>query len=200
MSTYLSIDLDYWSCDETSNDVNSFFNKLAELDLSLFVVPHHHQLLSDINNSDCNRLINIDYHSDLADYVNPSKERLDEGTWGNFINFRNKGEFVWIYPHKDCYGDIRIIGSGCCHVHKNPFRNPAVAGWAKTKRKLGKYNKLFNMLPKDIKKIGISYSQDWLRDAPIYDVERSLGIEKWRRFNLKTENVDPVLTKLKRWI
>jgi hypothetical protein len=55
-------------------------------------------MLSEVNNSEARRLINIDAHSDLAGC---DINFLCCGSWVSFVNWRRRGKYVWIRRRED---------------------------------------------------------------------------------------------------
>jgi hypothetical protein len=121
----LSIDLDYWSgSDERS--LLGFFGHVFDLKLPIFVAPFHDQLLDHINQHPCTHLYQIDFHSDISDFDEPAEDlsldHLNEGTWANFVAWKQTGHFVWRYPSE------RLMTEGLCYYRRNPFDERA-SGW-----------------------------------------------------------------------
>lgn len=162
MKTYLSIDLDYFV---DSEQCLKYIKKILKMFNPICVV-YHDELLHDINGSDCDSLINVDFHSDLAD--NGPDLILNEGTWANYVSFKNNGTFTWVYPSINCYMVKRYgqtyEGDGRCDIKNNPFTRNCfdVCGWKKTRR-------LYQKFPTDkqlnnVEKVGISLSPDWINN------------------------------------
>jgi hypothetical protein len=126
MNTYLSIDLDYWN-GLRKRSIDTFFAHVFQLQLPIWIAPFHDQLLPHINQHDCDTLINVDYHSDIADFPALGRRRLpcNEGTWANFVKWKKKGTFIWRYSHPICPTDWE----GYCHNIRNPFEDARVARW-----------------------------------------------------------------------
>ncbi len=152
MKTYLSIDIDYWN-GLSIQSILRFFENLLALSCPLLLVNDHHSLLHDMNQSDCDTLINVDYHSDVSD----QPDTLNCGTWGNFVNWQHRGTFVWRYPSKEC---VRYGGwGGYCHEKHNPFEEP-ITQWAKIRKQQG----ICHLPWSTIHRIGVAWSLDWLHD------------------------------------
>lgn len=105
-STYLSIDLDYWDLAKMPNEALTLFRKIFSLKVPLVIVEQHDGLLEFVNESRALKLINVDYHSDFANYESDEERLLDEiptcGTWVDFIE--DLQEFEWRYPsHNKCF-------------------------------------------------------------------------------------------------
>jgi hypothetical protein len=172
MRVYLSIDLDYWC---QGKDPAPFFRRVFKLGLPIFVAPFHDQLLSHIDQSSCDTLINVDYHSDLADFpLGENRDLIDEGTWGCFVRWRATGRFIWRHPSKVHRTD------GYCHITNNPFDDPSQAGWRSTEMKEG----LVGIPWKQVEAVGVSLSTNWLEEAPVEPIVSRLGINRWMRMSL----------------
>lgn len=117
MKTYLSIDLDYFNSELVNKpyrrpkvveaELLQFFKKIKKLKVPVLVVVNHDELLVDVNKKVYDKIVNVDYHSDLADLTEEGKfifnpdgtdAELNEGTWVNFANNRKSGIFEWRYP------------------------------------------------------------------------------------------------------
>lgn len=169
---YLSIDLDYWSYHKDPNKSSKLFLKeIAKLNKPIFVVNSHERLIPHIDESKCNCLINIDYHSDLTDGFKKNKYLVTdannkeipftEGTWGNFVCWQNKGTFVWVYPsYKDCVKKEY----GLCHCGNNDPFVTKQTNWKQTKRYAFAKNIVSDpKIMKHIEAIGICTSYNWLQ-------------------------------------
>lgn len=118
--TYLSIDMDFWCKYTGFAKVTEFFNTLDKVKIKPVVVKYHHELTKYINEMpNISRLINMDYHSDIADLVDCDKESFNEGTWVNYVRMQENAEYVWRYPLNTCLGYL----TGYCHgnARYNPF-------------------------------------------------------------------------------
>jgi hypothetical protein len=153
MSIYLSVDFDYWSGGTAENyqHMLDYSKSILENIPQIDFVIHHHDIIKYINAGNYDKIINVDFHSDLCDCFNNKKRqgiRLNEGTWANYLNDRENKEFVWVYPHKRCYHPLNLFGSeGRCDVKQNPFGKNCkdVCGYLKTSvlyRKLPKVEEL----------------------------------------------------------
>ncbi len=179
---YLSIDCDYWRTHESPESCLRFFNRVwgVALDKSLpiYTVLYHHHLLPHINASDCNVLVNIDYHSDLADIPTGHTIEFSEGTWGNFVDWRREGTFIWRYPVLDCVDTSLGCHDGYCHDQQNPFDDPQVARWRAAKKRLGLYGIAWD----HIEAIGVCLSPNWIgRTNVIAEPLQKLRIGRWLR-------------------
>ncbi len=163
MKTYLSIDLDYFHR-STKESCTRFFQKVWQLKLPIYVAMYHHHLLPHINASGCERLINIDHHSDLVD-LNNQVLNFGEGTWANFVDWRYGGVFIWQYPY---------TGGISCHSNHDPFRE-SVSGWTQTRKRQGL------IIPwHAIKAVGVCLSPNYIGDiATLKEPITKLRIEKW---------------------
>jgi hypothetical protein len=176
---YLSIDLDYWRGNNDDRGANTFFNKVFEhADLNnieiLFVESHdqlHHHIDTFVGHIDsfvgsaqtkCERVkvINVDYHSDVSD---DPLWNFQEGTWANYIRFKEYLDFVWYHP-KASYYDIK---KGYCHATRNPFKdNTEMSKRGGDKIRAAMFRSITKKagLPNigsDIQYIGVALSPSW---------------------------------------
>ena len=151
---FLSIDLDYWSHVSNPNYAKRFFRRLLRNFGRPIMVALHHHLLAHVNNRGrgFNTLINIDYHSDLNS--GPDGE-FTEANWVNYVNFREKGTFIWRYPDGRCLSSH----TGYCHSGDNPFESDC-SGWARVKMRHGLARIPWNC----VREIGVCLSPGWLND------------------------------------
>jgi hypothetical protein len=170
---YLSIDLDYWfmSNVEDVTGADLFLQKVFALKKPIFVTTYHDGLLKDLNKKHIDKIIHVDFHSDLA--TEPiSKKELNEGTFLNFYKWRKSCIYEWRYPDTEiCF----TIGNGRCDWHnfddeKNkPIEkwDPSKMGYKEVKRKKG----LKGINLKKVDWIGISLSPNWCQPSvqKIYD-------------------------------
>lgn len=164
MSTYLSVDLDYWGGGKR-RACTRFIRQVLGLGVPVLVVLNHDELLSHVDRSGCNRIEHVDYHSDVGDYPadpspdNPLLDRFaghelycDEGTWLSFVRWRKKGELLWRMPSWECYRKRK----GTCHSERDPFKVDC-SEWRATSLKLG-----IRGIPwDDVARVGISVSYDY---------------------------------------
>lgn len=176
MSTYLSIDIDFWKKHCDYSHLRSFLELAKGSSPNISIVDSHESLKDHVNRSGCTNLINVDYHSDIYDVKTPRWGRDSEspfekkyncGTWVNFVKFRYRGNFTWIHPHIHDRG----IQYGYCHVETrrnfmtvNPFFNPKIAEWNNS-FKIATKNPEENINWNDIGAIGIAFSYAWLKEG-----------------------------------
>ena len=164
MKTYLSIDLDFWNfrpLSECEKILQYAKAKAKRKGLNIKIVEEHHGIINDINATDCKRVVNIDYHSDI---VNPEgfsgNIPLNCGTWGNFVKKSSRQEFIWVHPSSI------PIKEGYCHFPLsrkcNPFFNPELAGWKVCKKMPVSTRNFPWNLWHDIVGIGFCTSYDYL--------------------------------------
>jgi hypothetical protein len=169
---YVSIDIDYWNdYSQSRQEAIGYIKNVINLcPNNVKVVIYHDKLLPHINKSKANTVYNIDHHSDLADLCNVKKRDLNEGTWGNFINKKAEGSFVWFYPFEKCYRH-----SGRCDAVKNPFTKECkkICGWKDTKRILHKPS-ISSLGKKNVVGVGICLSPDWISKQLSYPIMESL--------------------------
>jgi hypothetical protein len=160
MKVYLSIDLDYWAnhCLFSAKQCNTFFKKLADVNVKKFkFVKHHEGLLRHASDNNCDTLVNVDFHSDLTNlYSNGIKSELNEGTWVSFVSWRKEGSFIWMLPSKS------FEEWGYCQdttiIRKFEDLNFKNTGWKKIKKQIGTRNIKW----KDVCAVGICLSPEWL--------------------------------------
>ena len=120
MRTYLSIDIDFW------NDLDAAETSLSRLllrrgDIPTLSVMNHQQLLQDVDESDADRLVNVDEHSDLTD---TTVNIFECGSWISYVRWRKRGEYLWIRNQR-----------GTIHGSCNRYRGYWDAGsdWGETR-------------------------------------------------------------------
>ena len=176
---YLSIDLDFWMKDYAKGDMFEYLDSVLNRNIPVICVAYHHEMLPYVNSKKgLQELINVDFHSDLTDMKASELEKskqFNEGTWINFVNFRKKGKFTWIYPNRQCYidrihpvdGEFR--GYGRCDVDANPFdyRNTQkICEW--------KQARVRSIMPtkkemERVVEIGICLSPNWIEHEVLLD-------------------------------
>ncbi len=126
--SYLSIDIDFW------NDLNAAERSLSRLllrrgDIPILAVMNHQQLLTHVNRSGANLLINVDEHSDLVD---TTVKIFECGSWISYVEWRKDGEYLWVRNKRSAsYGSCNQL---CNHWNedsdwgstKSVFRKQAV--------------------------------------------------------------------------
>ena len=99
MSTYLSIDIDFWNWQVKSTaerDLDRLFWLASKLQIPTIAVMNHQQLTGYVTESKARKLVNIDTHSDLGDrWVS----RYNCGSWVSYVPWRTEGEYKWIHRH-----------------------------------------------------------------------------------------------------
>lgn len=164
--TYLSIDMDFWCKTRGFEKVVKFFDRLKSNNIIPTVVKYHHELAIHASSiSGITRLINMDYHSDIADVSVCSQSDFNEGTWVNYVRLDSNDEYVWYYPSTQCVN----YDTGYCHAHAkmNPF----------TKKQQSKYHwnrvlKTHGEIPDwefdRIASVGICMSPNWTHTKHLY--------------------------------
>jgi hypothetical protein len=164
MSSYLSIDLDYWLAQEESKfdfqEMFKFLRRLAKLKLNIAFACDHDQLFNHMLDNPADRLINIDYHSDLpgpkeAHRMNNAEDPMLWmfcGNWSALLSWAPQAEFSWIFPNWDCID----YGYGLCNLDgDSPFsKNPWP--WKKIHK-----HRLDPFIPRDTVAIGICISYEY---------------------------------------
>lgn len=124
MSSYLSIDLDFWNGIGFNDDNHVAWTYLDEIAsicrakrIPIIAVMNHQQLLGPVNKSGADTLINIDRHSDLTDPT--ETDILECGSWATFVAFRKTGHYRWIQSGHvssgECNGDHPIFRANGKH-------------------------------------------------------------------------------------
>jgi len=170
--TYLTIDLDYWTNYRETLSPNRFFKKIFAMDCPKVVVASHESVVRYANKSGCRTIINVDYHSDIVDQPLHEKVDFNEGTWANFIKWREQGTFIWRHPH-----GVDSLRDGYCHsnMFHNPFDLASHASWKTVQRKKG----LANIPLDDVAEVCICLSPYWTTVMPVRDILLTIGQEKW---------------------
>lgn len=164
--TYLSIDMDFWWKTRVFTKVSKFFDKLHSYRIIPTVVQYHHELTDIVSSTKgITRLINMDYHSDIADVSICNQDDFNEGTWINYVRLTENAEYVWYYPSAQC---VRY-DTGYCHgdIHANPFnKNEQYKyNWNRVLKKHGEIPEWeFNR----IAAVGICMSPNWTHSKHSY--------------------------------
>jgi hypothetical protein len=163
--TYLSVDIDYFDMDKTPQNGLRLFRKLFSLGVPLTIVEDHDGLLEFAKESGATKLINVDYHSDFANYKND--ERMEDvipdcGTWVDFID--GLQEFEWRYPsHNKCFRQRE----GRCE----PFTRFNTRFWTTGQALRGQrvsHTQGIKYLPyKSIVAVGVAISPEYWNNVPI---------------------------------
>lgn len=124
---FLSIDLDYWLSIKKLRKELAYILDNCSAPVRLY--HEHHHILDWVNQNPCDILLNVDYHSDLADDNKNKVPRLSCGTWGNHVKWRKTGTFIWMPPRYTNY----TLGWGVCctnfhGIDNDPFKMP-LSGW-----------------------------------------------------------------------
>jgi len=173
LKTYLSIDLDYWAnkYEKQLSQVNArnFLQKVKSLKKPIFLCSSHEEILSHLNKYKVDKVINVDFHSDVVyeDRINyDDPKELNEGTWANYYKYRKSSIFEWRYPNVElCFRQ----GWGRCE-----WLWPDHEIGKFEKRRMG-YKKIIRgqgtcgIISNDIVGIGVSKSPEWC-DPWIYDL------------------------------
>lgn len=140
--TYLTIDLDYWMnhTNATIHEMIDFLTMIKRCQREVHVVKYHNEIIPHISKfPDVTRLINIDYHSDIADVCVECRcdRNFNEGTWVNFVHGITRNEFIWRYP----FNNQVDLNFGYCHEMVSPFTmthsDRKSIGWGKVSMKQG---------------------------------------------------------------
>ena len=172
MKTYLSIDIDFWedlSKDYLQKDLHRLVTELNKRQVPIIAVMNHQQLLPHVSESGARRLVNVDQHSDLADFI---VEKLDCGSWVSYVSWRKKGEYVWIRRHS--------LEAGECNGGDPIFRerggvDKTLSDWKKLSTKRVRYLPPLKELLKGVVAAGICLSPSFIPSSSFQDVG---GFEK----------------------
>lgn len=156
-SIFLSIDLDYWKeIKKLQRELSYILNNCSA---PVKVFHEHHHILNWVNKYPCDILLNVDYHSDLADDDNGRLPKLSCGTWGNHVKWKKTGKFVWMPTNYINY----TSGFGvCCTNYNNKENDPfkeSLSGWENRTKVI---KSTISKIPlKQIKAIAICLSIDY---------------------------------------
>lgn len=119
MKTYLSIDIDFW------NDLDAAEVTLCKLLLQRGEVPisavmNHQQLLSSVNDSGADLLVNVDEHSDLTD---SGVTIFECGSWVSYVEWRHYGRYLWVR-------NVQNTSRGSCNLGQKVWN--AGSDWMST--------------------------------------------------------------------
>ena len=112
MTTYLSIDLDYFN-DKPPEQLVKFFYKVRNWYGKPILVESHEGLVQHVNDTKPKLLINVDMHSDYLEF-----EELKEGLnsschCGNWVNYvKDVPSYRWLAPNRDVTAFRRIMFNG----------------------------------------------------------------------------------------
>jgi hypothetical protein len=162
---YLSVDLDYWKEHDTPTAANVFFRRLLSLKKRMYVVRNHQQLIKHIKafppKDDI--LVNVDYHSDIIEGWNIRSTQLTCANWVNYVPFRKRGHFIWLYPDfRSCVHDAQGL---CGNMDLHAFGDDDHQ-WRKLSRRQGIHHIDYDA----IESIGIALSPGYSEMYPIRTV------------------------------
>jgi hypothetical protein len=112
MSTYLSVDLDFFNTKPPA-DLVKFFYKVRNHYSRPVLVESHEDLVEHVNQNQPTMLINVDEHSDYLEF-----EELKEGLnrkchCGNWVNHvKGVQSYRWLAPNKDVTSFRQIMNNG----------------------------------------------------------------------------------------
>jgi len=162
MKTYLSIDLDYWneqSHARAVDDLDYLIDEICGRELPFKVVFDHEKLLSHLRQFDFRRLINVDFHSDVANIDTCSELQLNCGTWVNFVPHCRSREYLWVHPGS--------LAFGRCDQRTNVRFPDIYTGWGDVEETNKDWRKLLDW--KDVVAVGISLSPDFTAEQVLAD-------------------------------
>lgn len=185
MKTLLSVDIDFWNYrNNPEKSLKRYLSRLSHLSkercVPIHAITNHQQILKWVNKSSARKIINIDTHSDLAWAC---VDRLNCGTWVNYVAWREEGSYHWVRNCSaysgDCTGTIEIFKDG-----SKPLRYPARIGsaykdlkpwdWKNISHSYGRLPKLENL---DLTEIIVC-------ESPSYSYRNLISIfHEWRKQN-----------------
>lgn len=132
MTKLITIDADFWMCrhilpvPDYGLQFDLFCNAMRHLNTigirRVFLSEEHHcvldrKIMHQVRHSGANRLINVDFHSDMIDYNNAQATPTD-GSWVNFIRSSapKLTSYMWLRRY-----DQGGTDQGMCHATNNPF-------------------------------------------------------------------------------
>jgi len=161
--THLTIDLDYFiypSSESCYDQGVSLLNKVKSLKVPLIVKRHHHHILPYINKYKFDKIINVDYHSDIVHDIlledDDTKLDLNCGTWANFYKHKESCIFEWRHPVK------RIDFTNLCDDEFKGLRKKYISYFDVT-HKFG-----FSKIPTELHSVSIALSEDYC-DYDLFD-------------------------------
>jgi hypothetical protein len=161
------MDVDYWSNPNVAEkSLTSLLKAATKKRIPMLAVMNHQQLLSDVNDSGAQRLVNVDEHSDLVD---ADCEDLNCGTWVSYVRWRRQGKYLWLRNR-----DRLTIGN--CNRGKPRWNSGS--DWGKTETRYpGKSLRLLPLL-RDCVGVGLCLSPEFSNEK-IHVVFREL-IDQFR--------------------
>jgi hypothetical protein len=150
---HLSFDMDYWNEQDVnvfSRDFRQILSIVKSRNLPFCDFDEHHKILKFLNKRNVDTVVNVDYHSDIAEddkwYKDSYKEKLplNCGTWGNFVrkSIKENGTFLWVHPHSS---RRKMEEWAYCHSIINPFQKK-VTHWKQVEQKRIEHNTLISFL------------------------------------------------------
>lgn len=150
MKIYLSIDYDYWGFTSHQKDIEFLYQTLS-LNVPKVAMINHYSMIDHIDSIPHDRLINVDYHSDL-----PFSYRggLSDGSWPWGLRYDPNRVYEWRHPffryRKGLVGDVDFYTN-----HDN---------FKKVARKRG----ISNIDLNDVVGVGFCLSPEYILEESIY--------------------------------
>lgn len=171
--TFLTIDVDYWM-HERSIDLD-YIDMVISKGFPVNVVLFHHEVVETIHRN-CprsSRIINVDYHSDIADIKQSelSDSLFNEGTWLNFVSNPGSREYIWIYPEDESW-----YGGGKCHSDVDVLVETSYLEW----KKISSRKRVLpgEVILKDVAYGNICLSPNWLPQPKFVEILHYLRYKK----------------------
>lgn len=145
MTNFLSLDIDFFNLSnhkplgqkpkifESKAALLATLERITDLakktNIPLHAVTNHQQMLGAVNNSQAERLVNIDFHSDLC-CVDSNLHEINCGTWINYITWRSEGKYLWIHSGTAEEGDCGGLYDTVAKFRDDSDVTPAqLTGW-----------------------------------------------------------------------
>lgn len=168
--THLTIDLDYFlypNSEASWEDCIHILSTVKEMSIPLIVKEEHHNILPYINKFKFDKIINVDYHSDIVHDIpledDDTKLDLNCGTWANFYKHRENCIFEWRHPVK------KIDFTNLCDDSFKGLRKKWI-NYFDVKHGYG-----FLKFPEDLHSISIALSKDYCDDDLFDSITREFG-------------------------
>lgn len=165
--THVSIDIDFFLSPITDlyykeDLARSTLKKVEDMKhIPLIVKSEHQDILPYINKFKFDRIMNVDFHSDLVHDVQYEDDRseldLNCGTWANFYKYRSTCQFVW---KRSLYKVDN--GLNLCDYYYRGLKKSEIS-YFDVKHRFG-----FSRFPKDTHSISVVLSEEYC-DSSIYE-------------------------------
>jgi len=181
---FLSVDLDFWDKDDTSrHSARSgmrFVEKCCGLNVPISFHAEHQDILKHANKISCDKLLNVDRHDDLIgfksleDFHHFMRQGPDDYNWVNFVEWRRKASYLWVYPMKN-------LEMGICDPIVDAYAKREYQGWGDVgRRRISAPKALERFIPwEEVLAVGIVVSPSFFGNRNLAeDVLSYLGVAK----------------------